>query len=361
MEADAQETSLPRYFEKRLTTVQATTARDMSLDLAPEPPVLVRRDAGNELQLPLRMTRVGCCICEDDDAEPCAVGEDFEYRTSPDSFVAMRCRCCGLIYLNPRPDISELPQIYPQNYHAFDFSPARFGLVYKVRQWLEGRRLVSWCRGLRPDARILDVGCGDGFHLELLARYGQRTWRLEGIDMSPEAASRARQKGLHVHEGRVETLELSPASYDLVLLIQTIEHVADPVGTLSAIRSLLRPGGKVVIVTDNTQSLDARLFLGRHWGGYHFPRHWNLFKPSAMRRLADKLDLQVESIATQVSPVNWVYSVRNLLVDLGAPRWLIERFSLRSPLSLAFFTLLDSCLSLVGKGALLRAKLRRPA
>ena len=92
---------------------------------------------------PLKLTQVQCCVCDDDYAEPWAVGEDFEYRTSPDRFIAMRCRSCGLIYLNPRPDVAELSRIYPASYHAFDFSPARFGLIYKVRRWLEARRALS--------------------------------------------------------------------------------------------------------------------------------------------------------------------------------------------------------------------------
>ena len=46
---------------------------------------------------PLQLVHALCCVCEDDNAEPCAVGEDFEYRTSPDTFVAMRCKDCGLI------------------------------------------------------------------------------------------------------------------------------------------------------------------------------------------------------------------------------------------------------------------------
>ena len=105
---------------------------------------------------------VACCICGVDESEPIAVGEDFEYRTSPDSFQAVRCQRCGLVYLDPRPAVSEFDRIYPASYHAFDFSEERFGLVYQVRRRLEARRLLSWCRGLPEDARILDVGCGDG-------------------------------------------------------------------------------------------------------------------------------------------------------------------------------------------------------
>jgi SAM-dependent methyltransferase len=332
----------------------------MSAAVTEAPAAIELHDPANRLQTPLQIVHVSCCICEDDDSEPCGIGEDFEYGTSPDSFVAMRCRSCGLIYLSPRPDVCELSRIYPPSYHAFNFSPARFGFVYKVRRWLEARRLVSWCRELPNDARILDVGCGDGFHLELLKEHGRSTWHLEGVDMSLAAVSRARAKGLNVQQGEVETLAGSSGKYDLVLLIQTIEHVEEPVETLAAIRSVLRPGGKVVIVTDNTESLDSKLFLGRHWGGYHFPRHWNLFNRHAMRQLAGKLAFDVDSIVTQVSPVNWVYSIRNFFMDMGAPRWLYSRFSLQSPIALGVFTALDSCLCFFGRGALLRASLRRP-
>jgi SAM-dependent methyltransferase len=309
----------------------------------------------------LRLVPSVCCVCNEDHSEPCAVGEDFEYRTSRDTFVAMRCQDCGLIYLSPRPDVSELSRIYPPSYHAFNFSAEQFGFVYRVRRWLEGRRLTSWCQGLPDHARILDVGCGDGFHLDLLRQYGKPTWRLEGVDMSERAVAVARAKGLTVIQGSIESANVDRAAYDLVILIQTIEHIEQPAVTLRAIREVLRPGGRLVIVTDNTGSLDAKLFGGRHWGGYHFPRHWNLFNRDAMRRLAEKVGLEVQSIKTQVSPVNWVYSFRNLLVDARAPRWLYNRFSLESPVSLAVFTLLDQVFTASGNGALLRAVLRRPA
>lgn len=309
---------------------------------------------------PLRLVRGRCCLCDTEEADPVAVGEDFEYRTCPDSFLAMRCRSCGLIYLDPRPAATELSRIYPPNYHAFNFSPEHFGLVYRIRRRLEARRLLGWCRGLGADARILDVGCGDGFHLRLLRDFGNPGWSLEGVDAHPDAVEAGRTAGLTIHHGEVERLDLPTDHYDLVLLIQTIEHLPDPLGILRAIRRLLRPGGRVVVVTDNAASLDFSLFGGRHWGGYHFPRHWNLFTRKTLTLLAEKAGLGVTDLSTQVSPVNWVYSIRNLLVDWGFPAWLYNQFSLQSPLSLAAFTVLDNLLRLIGRGALLRAVLRRP-
>jgi SAM-dependent methyltransferase len=308
----------------------------------------------------LRRVPGKCCICPQENASWVGTGQDFEYGTSADSFEALQCRTCGLVYLDQRPAVSELGRIYPPEYHAFDFSPAKFGLAYAVRRRLEARRALRWCRGLDPQARILDVGCGDGFHLRLLREFGSPGWRLEGVDLSERAVSAARRVGLTVHRGDVQNLALADGSYDLALLIATIEHVEDPLGVLTAVRRLLRPGGRVVIVTDNTEAVSFALFKRRHWGGYHFPRHWHLFNPQAVRMLAMRTALEIESLRTLLTPVNWVYSIRNALVDRGAPPWLYEHFSLSSPISLGVFTIFDGLQQLLGRGGLLEVVFRRP-
>ena len=80
-----------------------------------------------------------CCICGTRDSEPVGVGPDFEYRTSPDSFLAVRCVHCGVVYLDRRPVAGELDRIYPDHYHAFAFTEDRFGFVYSVRRRHGGR------------------------------------------------------------------------------------------------------------------------------------------------------------------------------------------------------------------------------
>lgn len=309
----------------------------------------------------LRLVPALCALCGVEDVEPVGVGEDFEYRTSPDTFLAVRCRRCRLIYLAPRPADDERDRIYPAHYHAFEFDPNAFGVVYSVRRRLEAQRVVRWCRGLPANARILDVGCGDGFHLRLLRDFGRRGWRLEGVDTDTRATAAARRGGLTVHHGKVEDLDLPEASYHLVLMVMTVEHLADPVGVLRAVRRVLAPGGRLAIVTDNADAPDFHLFGGRHWGGYHFPRHFCLFDRYTLAKLAAEVELEVESIATDFSPVNWTYSVRNWLDDWGAPRWLVNRFSLKSAPALALFTALDIPLAILGWGGNLRATFRRPA
>lgn len=271
----------------------------------------------------------------------------------------MRCDNCGLVYLDPRPVRAELTTIYPDRYHAFTFTEDKFGFVYRVRRRIEARRLLASCGQLPADAAILDVGCGDGFHLELLREFGEPGWQLEGVDLDPRALEAAEARGLVVHRGSIEELDLAPDRYHFAILIQTIEHVADPAAVLRAIRRVLRPGGRLLVVTDNTGSLDFTIAKRRHWGGYHFPRHWYLFDAPSLRRLASHTQFSVVALDTMVSPVNWVYSIRNALDDWGAPRPIVEWLSLESPIPLAVFTVFDWLHQRAGRAALLRAVLRR--
>ena len=310
--------------------------------------------------LPLRLVPATCCLCGVEDAEPVGVGSDFEYRTTADEFLAVRCRRCRLVYLNPRPAESEGGRIYPDDYHAFQFRPAEFGLIYRVRRRLEARRLLRWCRGLPDDARVLDVGCGDGFHLGILRDFGRPGWTLEGVDTDVRAVAPAQAAGLTVHLGGVENVTLPRADFRLILMVMTVEHLADPVATVRHVARLLAPGGRLVVVTDNTGSPDFALFGGRHWGGYHFPRHAYLFDAATLARLGVAAGLEVESVATAASPVNWVYSLRNWLDDWGGPRWLVRRLSLHSVPALALFTVLDTLLAAVGRGAILQGQFRKP-
>jgi SAM-dependent methyltransferase len=183
---------------------------------------------------------------------------------------------------------------------------------------------------------------------------------MEGVDPSNRAIRAAAATGLRVHQGRIEDLDFPEGSFDLALMIATIEHVDDPVGVLTHVRSLLRPGGRLVLTTDNARSWSFHLFKRRHWGGYHFPRHFYLFSSESLRRLIDHTGFELERLGTLLTPVNWVYSIRNALVDWKAPMGIVERFSLSSPLSLGFFTLLGAVQQSLGRGELMYAVIRRP-
>ncbi|HEY9405190.1 MAG TPA: class I SAM-dependent methyltransferase [Pyrinomonadaceae bacterium] len=120
--------------------------------------------------------------------------------------------------------------------------------------WFAGRRLIleSFVRSIvadlnlqgRRQPRILDVGCGTGANLEMLAQFGQT----EGVDVSADALAFCRARGLdQVKLGAAEQLPYAEASFDLVTALDVVEHLDDDLGGLSEMRRVLRPGGRALL------------------------------------------------------------------------------------------------------------------
>jgi ubiquinone/menaquinone biosynthesis C-methylase UbiE len=112
------------------------------------------------------------------------------------------------------------------------------------------RRLVAFVESLgRRDGAVLDLGCGDGrLTLELRGR------RIVGADVSRVALDRARER---LAERDIELVQTAPgavlpfadATFDLVLLAETIEHVVDVETLLAEVHRVLAPGGEVAVTT----------------------------------------------------------------------------------------------------------------
>jgi SAM-dependent methyltransferase len=94
--------------------------------------------------------------------------------------------------------------------------------------------------GLR---RILDVGCGTGANLEMLSRFGNA----EGVDVSDEALTFCKSKGLRVHKGLAEELPFDDETFDIVTGLDVIEHLDDDIAGLSEMNRVLKKGGKTLI------------------------------------------------------------------------------------------------------------------
>src|ERR1041384_6864579 len=126
--------------------------------------------------------------------------------------------------------------------------------LYQVEDshwWYVGRRriirsLVDKIRATlnNPNPRILDVGCGTGANLKMLADYG----RAEGVDISPQAVEFCRERGLDsVKLGAAEQLPYENDSFELVTALDVIEHLDDDVAGLREIRRVLRRDGRVLL------------------------------------------------------------------------------------------------------------------
>jgi hypothetical protein len=282
-----------------------------------------------------------CVLCGHDDAEPVAVGKDFTDPTKSETFLAVCCRTCGLVYLNPSPAPLEgegTPPLEPAGQLPPDTDGWKIGGTV-------AREIARFAKHLPNYGRLL----------ELVPRQGE--W--------PDVARRCLGDNWHFDsEGigrgdRITELNLPAAAYDAVILIGGLELANNPLATLKVIKSLLRPDGLVLVATPNTRSAACRLFRGRHWSGYNFPRHSNLFDGKSLGRAAGLAGLELMSVRTAPVATVWVESARNLMADWGAPAWVVKRLSQPSFLALAAANAIEWSQQIQSQGGLLVATLRR--
>jgi SAM-dependent methyltransferase len=103
---------------------------------------------------------------------------------------------------------------------------------------------------VKPGARVLEIGCGLGYLVYALVQAG---YSAEGWDLSPSAiATATRRFGAHysVRNANDEGT-LGTTTFDVVIFTSFIEHVTDPIGFVAAAKTLLAPGGSIILSTDN--------------------------------------------------------------------------------------------------------------
>jgi len=127
-----------------------------------------------------------------------------------------------------------------------------YPILYQVEDthwWYVGRRriiqsLVEKISTKLKTQRILDVGCGTGANLKMLAAYG----KAEGVDISPQAVDFCHERGLNsVKLGAIEQLPYENDSFELVTALDVIEHLDDDIAGLREMRRVLRRDGRILV------------------------------------------------------------------------------------------------------------------
>lgn len=289
----------------------------------------------------VRDTLPSCLVCESKALELYDTSRDIEYFSVEELFSYFRCVNCSAIHIYPVPE-KRLREIYPDNYYSF--SHGLDSPIYKIKQWLDSRILRKLLAGMKGKSlNVLDVGGGTGWQLNLIKDIDPRTNLTQVVDIDARAESEATSRGHRYFLGKIEDFE-STEKFDLILLLNLIEHVRDPVEVLRKLETILTDQGLILVKTPNSDSLDARLFHKRNWAGLHCPRHWVIFTKESFEIAAIKARLKLKEFQfTQGAPfwsgsiMNWLSTRGFIKVDRDNPmlsHWL------SMPL-LAFFAAID--------------------
>ena len=275
-----------------------------------------------------------CPICARARGSYYATARDIEYFTSSDDFTFYRCDQCDVLFLDPMP-FDRLDEIYPANYYSFHVDAER-SIAQRIKRFLDERAFVALTHDIQgSNLSALDVGGGSGWLLNDLKRADRRVDRTAVVDIDARAEDIARASGHAYHLTTFEKFETEDR-FDVILMLNLIEHVTDPMAVLRKGKQLLRPGGRIWIKTPNFDALDARVFRNRSWGGYHTPRHFVLFTRDSLVRHCEAAGFKVVHCAyTQGAPF-WTVSMINELRKLGVCSVSAKRPSIEHPLTPLF-------------------------
>jgi 2-polyprenyl-3-methyl-5-hydroxy-6-metoxy-1,4-benzoquinol methylase len=200
-------------------------------------------------------------------------------RRSGRRYHVVRCPGCGLLYRNPGIRPERLGDLYAGAYgqflsgHYSETRRRRYELVMDAYA-----PLFADGRG----RRLLDLGCGHGLFLELAHERGFAPY---GVDLSADAVRLARDRpsGAHAHVGTpLEVPEIAAGGFDVITMWSVLAHLPRPLDDLRMLRGLLAPGGVLLVLTVNANSLLLKAQAER-WGAFT-PNHVVFFAPDTLGR-----------------------------------------------------------------------------
>ena len=220
---------------------------------------------------------IGCSLCGSRHVRPLFEPSDpkgaWRYRV-------VACASCGLLFRHPGIRPERLGDLYATGYGSF------LSGKYEETRRRRYELVMDAFGSLFADGsgrRLFDFGCGHGLFLRTAHDRGFDGY---GVDLSPEAVEEARRdpRSRNAWFGTPEGVtEIAAGGFDIVTMWSVLAHLTDPVDDLTMLRRLLAPGGVLLLLTVNANSLLLKAQLDG-WTGFT-RNHLKVFGPSTLPEL----------------------------------------------------------------------------
>jgi len=254
------------------------------------------------------MERVNCNLCKGDNPVFLFTAKDTN-QIYKGNFNLVRCKNCGLVYINPRPSKKDILQYYSHQYYGFEDTD--------IGAYLRRRKAGEYIQKFVKSGKILDIGSGKGLFLSVMKELGFESY---GIEFSPIAANFARKTyEVNVFNGELEEAKFPSEYFDIVTMWQVLEHLSYPLESLQEIFRIMKKNGLLIIAVPNFSSIQSRIFRDK-WYPLDLPRHLYQFEPKTLRKMFLKTGFKIVKINYFNHFINFVSfkkSILNVLLFKG--------------------------------------------
>lgn len=197
-----------------------------------------------------------------------------------------KCQQCNFVFAYQIPSVRDLESHY-EGYGRNDYlSPIT------VKRYNE---LLDSFEKYRKTNKILDVGAGIGYFLEVAKKRG---WEVYGTEFTDDAIEICSEKGIKMQKGDLSEGMFAKESFDIITSFEVIEHLSYPSEHVQILKSFLRQGGVFYITTPNFNSL-LRRHLGQNWNVIAYPEHLSYFSRKSIKYLLKQNGFRNKFVKTQ--------------------------------------------------------------
>lgn len=246
----------------------------------------------------------------------------------------VRCRACELMWLHPKPDPAKLHEVYDEGYYRnCDLLDGDNTKIYgyvdyiaeRMNKQYQYKKIVDKVKGMLNhdgtdsddfDRSWLDVGCGLAFLMDVAFDSG---FSVQGIEFNSAAVDYIRSKyTFPVTLGALDEVDFT-RKYDVISMMDVIEHLTDPIGDLAKLREVITDDGYLLVYTMDSDSFTSRL-LGKRLEDFRRVREHLFF-------------FSRRSISNVLNCCGWEVCEIQSLGHTFELNFLIDRIGLISPLA----------------------------
>lgn len=224
-----------------------------------------------------------------------------------------KCAVCGTLFaklsFENEKTADEVQDLYDHYYDVANFKLPKAAEISL-------QKMVDSFADFRQTGNLVDIGFGEGGMLSVAEKNG---WKCFGTELSPQALKYGAERGWTVSNDAMSDEQFPKNGFDVVTMVELIEHVPNPDFFFETAFKLLRPNGLLFLTTPNNNSINQR-WLGADWSVIAPPEHITIYSPTGMKKALRRNNFTTQKIQTTgFNPIEIISKYRKTAKADGAP------------------------------------------